>query len=118
MEKIFSILGGKVFCWSGVAKMQKIIFPAFMLLLVSCASTPTIATKQIDAIVGGDILKDDHIVTISDKKIIKETMETAKKEIIASEKRADSNAAWASRGKWCAAGLALFGLFSLFKFFH
>ena len=90
-----------------------------------CASVQTVGTQQIDAVIDSGILNSDKPVTPEDKRIIRSALESARADIVTAEtqkataeKRADSNAAWASRGKWgagiliglivlCVAGAAL-----------
>ena len=81
-----------------------------------CASVRTVGTQQIDAVFDSGILDSDKPVTPEDKRLIRSALESARADIVAAEtqkaaaekrvveerKRADSNAAWASRGKWGA----------------
>lgn len=74
-----------------------------------CASVQTVGTQQIDAVIDSGILDSDKPVTPEDKQIIRSALESARADIVAAEtqkaaaeKRADSNAAWATRGKWGA----------------
>ena len=90
----------------------------FLCMFVGCASVRTVGTQQIDAVIGSGILDSDKPVTSEDKRLIRSALESARADIVtaetqrvAAEKRADSNAAWASRGKW-GAGI-LIGVFAL-----
>ena len=74
-----------------------------------CASVQTVGTQQIDAVIGSGILDSGKPVTTEDKRLIRAALESARADIVtaetqkaAAEKRADSNAVWASRGKWGA----------------
>ena len=81
---------------------------AFGIVSISgCASVQTVGTQQIDAVIDSGILDSDKPVTPEDKRIIRSALESARADIVtaetqkaAAEKRADSNAVWASRGKW------------------
>ena len=81
----------------------------FICTFAGCASVRTVGTQQIDAVIGSGILDSDKPVTSEDKRLIRSALEsaradivTAEKQRVTAEKRADSNAAWASRGKWGA----------------
>lgn len=74
-----------------------------------CASAQTVGTQQIDAVIDSGILDSDKPVTPEDKRLIRSALESARADIVtaetqkaAAEKRADSNAVLASRGKWGA----------------
>ena len=94
------------------------ILSILLFFLVGCASVQTTGTRKIDSVIDSVILDNDKPITVEQRKEIKGTLLSARQEIITEKKRADNNEVWASRGKWCAAGLALLGLFFVFKFFH
>ena len=80
-------------------------------LFVGCASVHTVGTQQIDAVIDSGILDSDKPVTVEDKRLIRSALESARSDIVAAEtakvaadKKAESNAVWASRGK-CGAGV-------------
>lgn len=92
--------------------------PFLFALSIGCASMPiTQAERQTDAILGGDILKPDHVVTVADKTQIRTALKTDVAVIhqeqaaaVTAEKQAASNAVWAHRGKvgaWIGAGIGI-----------
>mgnify|MGYP003610905059 CR=1 FL=1 len=88
----------------------------FLCMFAGCASVRTVGTQQIDAVIDSGILDNSNPVTAEDKRLIRSALESARADIVTAEtqkvaaekradkerKRADSNAAWASRGKWGA----------------
>ena len=73
-----------------------------------CASVPvTVAQAEISGILGSGVFDDAHVVTLEDKAKLRLAMTHARDNIGAAEerraeaeKKAESSAAWATRGKW------------------
>lgn len=99
---------------SGILAALLMVIACGIASISGCASAQTVGTQQIDAVIDSGILDSDKPVTPEDKRIIRSALESARADIVAAEtqkaaaekraveerKRADSNAVWASRGKW------------------
>ena len=79
-----------------------------MLIFTGCASVPvTVAQAELSGIIDSGILDAGHIVTVEEKARLRVAMTHARDNIGAAEerraeaeKKAESSAAWATRGKW------------------